>query len=516
MPPSTGAEALLRTAAAAGARVCFANPGTSEMALVAALDRVDAVRAILCTFEGVATGAADGFGRLAGAPALTLLHHGPGFANGIANLHNARRARAPVVNLVGDHPDRHLPYDAPLTSDIESLARPVSDWFRRSSQAKELPADVAEAIAVALEPPGRVATLVVPSDLSAATTDATAPPRAVTPAAPVANEIVERVATALRGSRTSALLLGAGASRAEGLAAAGRVAAATGCRLFCETFPARVERGAGLPAVERLPYFPEHALQALENVEVLVMAGAPEPVAFFAYPDLPSRLVPDGCRAETLADPREDAAAALAALADALAAPARGAAAEASIPARPTGALDPPTLGAALAATQPEGAIVMEEAATSGGPYFNLAAGLPPHTLLTLTGGAIGQGLPVATGAAVACPDRPVVAFQADGGGLYTVQALWTQAREGLNVTNLICSNRAYRILQFELARAGVAEPGPQAASLTDLSRPELDWVALARGFGVPGERAETGEALVTALERAFAEPGPHLVEAVI
>jgi acetolactate synthase-1/2/3 large subunit len=226
--------------------------------------------------------------------------------------------------------------------------------------------------------------------------------------------------------------------------------------------------------------------------------------------------VPDGCEALVLAEPREDAAAGLEALADALGAPAQGAVAAPARPDPGDAALDPPSLGAALAAVQPEHAIVVEEAATSGGPWFGLAAGAPPHTYLGLTGGAIGEGLPVATGAALACPERPVIAFQADGGGLYTLQSLWTQAREGLNVTNVICSNRAYRILQFELARAGVVEPGPKAASLTDLTHPEIDWVALARGFGVPGERVERTTDLVRAVARALAEPGPHLVEAVL
>lgn len=515
-PPMTAAEALLRTAAAAGVELCLANPGTSEMPLVAALDRVPQVRAVLALFEGVCTGAADGYGRMADRPALTLLHHGPGFANGIANLHNAMRARSPVVNLVGDHPNRHLPFDAPLTSDIESLARPVSGWFRRSGSAKELGPDLAEAVAAAGGCPGAVATLVVPSDVAAAAADGPAPLLASgTPLAPGASRM-DAVAQALRAGEPAALLLGGSAAREDGLRAAARVADATGCRLFAETFPSRLERGAGRPALERLPYFPEHVLQALADVRWLVLAGAAEPVAFFAYPDLPSRLVPDGCETLLLADPREDAAAGLAALADAIGAPPRGRLVDAPPPPRPEGPLDPQTLGAALAAVQPDDAIVMEEAATSGGPWFPASAGARPHTYLGLTGGAIGQGFPVATGAALACPDRPVIAFQADGGGAYTLQAFWTQARESLNVTNVVCSNRAYRILQFELARAGVAEPGPQARSLTDLTRPALDWVSLARGFGVPGQRVERAEELVRALETALAEPGPHLIEALL
>jgi acetolactate synthase-1/2/3 large subunit len=513
----TGAESLLRTAAAAGVEICFANPGTSELALVAALDRVPGIRAVLGLFEGVCTGAADGWGRMTGRPALTLLHHGPGFANGVANLHNARRARSPVMNLIGDHPDRHLIWDAPLTADVESLARPVSDWLRRAGGTAALAADAAAGLAAAAREPGAVATLVVPSDLAGAEVAAGAAPLSPAPAPRAPAERVEAVAQRLRAGGRAALLLGAHGLRERALLAAARVAAATGCALFAETFPARHERGGDLPRVPRLPYFPEPALAALAGVATLVRAGSPEPASFFAYPGLPSRLVPAGCESVCLAEPREDVAQALEALGDALGAPAR-APAPPTPPRveRPSGPLDPARLGAALAALQPEGAIVVDEAATSGGPWFELSAGGPRHSALSLTGGAIGQGLPLATGAALACRERPVIAFQADGSGLYTLQSLWTQAREGLHVVNLICANGAYRILRVELARAGIAEPGPKAQALTDLARPPLDWVALARGFGVPGERVERAEDLTRALERALAEPGPHLIEAIL
>jgi len=515
----TGAEAFLRTAAAAGVRVCFANPGTSEMALVAALDPVPEVRAVLGLFEGVCTGAADGYGRMAGRPALTLLHHGPGLANGIANLHNAWRARSPVVTLVGDHPDRHLPHDPPLTSDVASLARPVSTWLRRASDPERLGDDVAEAIAAASRPPGGVATLVAPSDTLADAATGPAAPLPIPPAPGVEADRVEQVAALLRRGGAPVLLLGGSGLGERGLRAAARVAATTGCRLVYETWPARLERGGDLPRPERLPYFAEQVVELLKAAPGLVLAGARAPVAFFAHPELRGRLVPESCETRTLAAPREDVPAALEALADALDAPPAATGAEAprpERPPRPQGPLDLPSFGAAVAAVQPEGAIVVEEAATSGGPWLHLSAAGPRHTVLMLTGGAIGQGLPAATGAAVACPDRPVLALQADGSGLYTVQALWTQAREGLDVTTVVCANRSYRILQIELLRAGVAEPGPQAATLTSLDRPAPDWAALARGFGVPGERVERAEDLVQALERALAEPGPHLIEAVL
>jgi len=511
-----GAESLVRTALRAGVGVCFANPGTTELPLVAALDAVPGVRGILCLFEGVCTGAADGYGRMTGRPALTLLHLGPGFANGIANLHNARRAPSPVVNLIGDHATWHRAVDAPLQSDVVSLASPVSRWLRTAGSAEELGPDTAEAVAAALAPPGGVATLIVPADVQWSPGGVVG---SVSPVpAPLAawGEDVERVAKALRAARRPALLLRGGGLLEPGLRAAARVATACGARLLCDTFPARMERGAGRPAPERIGYFPDQGAQTLAGLDLLVLAGGAEPVTFFGYPGIPSRLAPAGCAVETLARPEQDVAGALEALADALDAPSSGAVAAPSERLRPTGALNPVSLGAALAALQPEGAIVMDEGATSGLPHFVAAAGAPPHTYLSLTGGAIGQGFPCATGAAVACPDRKVIALQADGSGMYTLQALWTQAREGLDVVTVVCANRSYRILQIELARSGVAEPGRNARAMTDLSAPVLDWVSLARGMGVPATRAETADDLVRQLERALAEPGPSLIEAVI
>jgi acetolactate synthase-1/2/3 large subunit len=485
------------------------------MQLVAALDAVPCIRSVLGLFEGVCTGAADGYARMTGRPALTLLHLGPGFANGIANLHNARRARSPIVNLVGDHASWHLPADAPLTSDIDSLARPVSGWLRTSASAAELAADGAAAITAALAPPGQIATLVVRQDCAWDPARGPAPPAKPTARAAVADARVAEAAAALT-SGPSALFLGGSALRATALRAAARIAAATGCALIHETFFARVERGAGLPVVERLPYFPEQGAERLRSLAHLVLAGAREPVAFFGYPDLPSRLCAASTRVHALADDAEDVTGALEALAQRLKAPARVSPPAVAQPGLPSGPLTVGALGAALAALQPEAAIVVDEGATSGLAYFAMAAGAPPHDCLSLTGGAIGQGLPTAVGAALACPGRKVIAFQADGSGMYTLQALWTCARESLDVLVVIAANRAYRILQVELARAGIAEPGAQARALTDLSHPALDWVSLARGMGVPGSRAETAGDFVAAFRRALAEPGPHLIEAVL
>jgi acetolactate synthase-1/2/3 large subunit len=516
------AVSMLETAAASGVELCLANPGTTEMPLVTALDRVDGIRAVLCLFEGVCTGAADGYGRMTGRPALTLLHLGPGFANGIANLHNARRAHTPVVNLIGDQASWHLAFDAPLTSDIESLARPVSGFLRSAESAKSLPLDMAEAITAARSAPGGVATLVLPADFQAGEADDPVVAEPPEPAFAPDEQAITNAARLLERCRETdgaraTILLGGAALGERGLRAAGRVAAAGGARLVTETFPARWERGAGLPAPERLPYLPEQASAFLKEDVALILAGARSPVAFFGYAGLPSEIAADVERL-ALAAPGADSVLALEALADAIGAPASARAV--NVGARPTpgpsGALEPRGIGATLAARLPEGAIVVDEAATSSLGFYEHSAQSARHSVLTLTGGAIGQGMPCATGAALACPDRPVVSFQADGSAMYTFQSLWTQAREGLNVTTVLCSNRAYRILQIELARAGVSEPGAKARSLTTLDQPELDWVSLARGCGVAGKRVETGEAFDTALVEALATPGPQLIEVML
>jgi acetolactate synthase I/II/III large subunit len=514
----TGAESLVRTAIEAGVRTCFANPGTTEMGLVKALDAAPGIRAVLGLFEGVCSGAADGYARMTDVPALALFHLGPGFANAIANLHNARRARSPIVNVVGDQASWHLAADAPLTSDITSLARPVSRWVRSAASSERVAGDVAEAIAAACSSPGGIATLIVPSDYQ--TNVASGPARPIAPEAPrrVPRDRIQDIATGLREGGSAALYLGGSALRERGLWAAARVAEKIKCRILVECFPARLERGLGLPRVERLPYFPEDVAASLEGLKRLVLAGAPEPVAFFGYPGSPSRLTPEGCALANLATPEEDVPAALESLADALEAPPAGPAllADPKRPAMPDGALTVDAIGAVLALMQPEGAIVVDESGTSGMRYFQPSAASPRHTLLTLTGGAIGFGPPCATGAAIACPDRVVIDFQGDGAAAYTLQALWTQAREQLHVVTVICANRGYAILRVELGRAGVSAPGPQAASLFNLSPPTLDWVQLARAMGVPASRADSVASLRAAFGRGLAEPGPHLIEMVL
>lgn len=511
-----GAELTLRTAVDAGVDVCFANPGTTEMELVAAIESVDGMRGVLGLFEGVVTGAADGYGRVTGRPALTLLHLGPGFANGIANLHNARRAHTPVVNLVGDHASWHRSADAPLTSDIESLARPVSLHVETMSGSGHAGTAVREAIAAAVGPPSGVATLIVPQDAAwgqADLHDVASVPEADDP---IDVDAVGAAAAALREGSGVAILVGGTIRRPE-LEAAQRIRDATGCAIWTDTFPAVVEQGAGLPHFDAVPYFPEQAVDALADIRTLIVAGTKPPVAFFGYQSLGrSSLVPDDCESIVVAPGGVRGHLGLDAVIAALELDDAGSAPDLARPEVPSGDLDMFTLGAMVAALQPEGAIVVNEAATSGLGWAIASGGAPPHEYFSLTGGAIGQGLPSAVGAAVAAPDRKVVALQADGSGLYTLQSLWTMARESLDVTIVVCANQAYRILQMEYHRTGQGEPGAQAASLMDLSGPAPDWVSLARGFGVDGMRATSLDELRAGFEKGLATEGPYLIEALL
>jgi acetolactate synthase-1/2/3 large subunit len=514
----TGAQALIRTLVDAGVTTCFTNPGTSEMHFVAALDSVPEMRAVLALFEGVATGAADGYARMAGRPAATLLHLGPGLGNGLANLHNARRAKVPIVNIVGDHATYHTQYDAQLQSDIETVARNVSTWVRTSRSTAELASDAIEAIIAANGPPGQVATLILPADVSWQDGGQPAkPPEPRTPP-PAAADVVTTVARALRtGGRTAILLGGRALGDDEALRTAGRIAAATNAKLFAEVFPTRLRRGAGLPPLERIAYVPELASVQLAGLKHLILVDTKAPVTFFAYPGKQSYLVPDGCEVHELARVTDDVGGSLAALAEELGATSQEPETQpAGRPARPTGTLTADSVCQAIGATLPEGAIVSDEAQTSGVTFAGQTAGAPPHDVLALTGGSIGQGLPVAVGAALACTDRPVIALEADGSAMYTIQSLWTMAREQLDVTVVVFNNRSYGILNVELARVGAQGAGPKANAQLDLSGPDLDFVKLGEGLGVPSQRADSAERLTEAIERAIAEPGPHLIEAVI
>jgi len=512
-----GAESLINALAEHGVDACFANPGTSEMQLVAALDKQPGIRAVLCLFEGVVTGAADGYGRMADKPALTLLHLGPGFANRIANLHNAQRARSPILNMIGDHATDHLQHDAPLTSDIRGFASPVSRTYLVSESATTLAQTGLNALAASLIYPGSISTFVVPADHAWTAVDAVDYHLPEENAECISEEAVQNVAKLLRDASSGCLFLGGRALREDGLTQAGRIAAATGCRLVSETFFARQARGIGRVQTERLAYFGEAAAEQLANVDLLVLAGAKAPVSFFAYPNKPSVLTPEMAIQTVLASADVDVVDALKRVADALEAPP-----EPEIMVERTeyplgdGAIDANELGKVISNRLPDHAIVCDEGATNGLGAFLLTANAAPHDWLTLTGGAIGQGLPLAIGAAVACPDRKVLALEADGSGMYTVQALWTMVREALDITVMILNNGSYAILNIELSRVGVETPGPTALSLLDLTNPEINWTELAGGLGMHATRVTTVAALDAAMEEALSRRGPALIEVML
>ncbi|XOV87492.1 MAG: acetolactate synthase large subunit [Pseudomonadota bacterium] len=512
-----GAESMLQTLINNGVEVCFTNPGTSEMHMVAAIGKTEGMRSILCLFEGVCTGAADGYGRMAGKPACTLLHLGPGLSNGSANLHNARKANSPVINLIGDHATYHKQYDAPLTSDIITLAQPVSHWVRSVKDAHALPGDAADATREANEKPGRIATLIVPAN---AAWDESGEPVAgqsmpVPPATAAHN--VSEAAKLLTNGKPSLLLLGNMALTEKALELADRIAQETGARVFCDTFVTRLPRGEGRVSVERLGYFAEQATEQIKGIEQFVMVGTKAPVAFFAYPGKPSEFYPEGSRLHTLASVQEDAEDALARLCDALNAGSR--APRRVAPAKPdpgAGELSPRTLGATFAAYLPTDAIVVDEGATAGGGCYPSSAAAEPHDWLSLTGGSIGYGLPTSIGAAVACPDRKVVCIHGDGGAMYTIQSLWTMARENLDICVVILANRKYQILQVELARVGAQTMNKKTLDMLNIGNPDLDFVKMSEGLGVPASRATTIDEFNTLYQKAMQTRGPCLIEAMM
>lgn len=509
---TTGAEAILNVAAAAGINICFANPGTTELSLVQALDRNPSIHSVLAIFEGVCTGAADGYTRISGTPALALLHLGPGLANGLANLHNARKAGTPVVSVVGEHASWHIAANAPLTSDIDMLARPMSKFVHTSTRPDLAASDMATAISQALQLPSGPATLIVPGDVQwAEVPDQPVTLQLPTPPAPNPAHI-EHAAKTLR-SGNAALVLSGSALRAAGLRAADRIARATGCRVLAPTFPPVQDRGAGLICPDKIPYPPEPARQLLAPYHNIILAGASEPVAFFGYPNSRSGLCPEDAKILRLCDPIVDPASALIALADALEAPADRIVPASERPHAPRGPLTPILMCQAIAAAQTEDTIVMDEGATAGFAYYGLSAGAPPFTYMTLTGGSIGQGLPCAVGAAAAEPQKRVICLEGDGSSLYTIQSLWTMAREKQKVTTVICKNRAYSILRWEMERARTT-PGSASLALTGLDNPEISYPKVAEGFGVEARAVSTAEALTDALTSSFKSSGPMLIEA--
>ena len=516
-----GADILCDTLLANEVDVCFANPGTSEMHFVAALDRKPRMRCVLGLFEGVVTGAADGYARMADKPAATLLHLGPGLANGLANLHNAKRAGSPIVNIVGDHATHHLAFDAPLTSDIDSLARPMSHWVQRVRSASEVSAAAAQAVAQARSAPGRIATLILHADAAWTDVGGPAPRIEIAPESAARAPDEQRLAAAaaaLLSGRPTVLLLTGRALRQRGLDMASRIAQKTGARLLAQQSNARLERGAGRVAIDRVPYVIAQALACFAGVEQVVLVGAKAPVAFFAYPGQPSSMLPPGCEVIEAASADQDLDAALAQLAERV-----GATADTppqhtarAITQPPSGELKPSAIFRALAAHLPEGAIVCDESVSSGRDAFPATYAAAPHDHLQLTGGAIGDGMPMAVGAAIACPSRKVVCLQADGSGMYTVQALWTMARERLDVVVIVFANRRYAILQHELKAVGAGVPGRNANRMLELVDPALDWVALAKGMGVEAAAADDAATFSDLMRAAIGRAGPFLIEARI
>jgi acetolactate synthase-1/2/3 large subunit len=513
-----GAEALMSVAKQAGIEICFANPGTTEMPMVMAMDSEPGIRPVLSLHENVCSGAADAYGRLAGKPAMTITHLGPGFANSCANQHNARRAFAPVFNVIGQHATWHYDADAPLGMDILGLAGTVSDWVRETANPASVAQDIVDGITFALGQRGRVASLSFPHDHQDA--DVTANPvlGKPEPLGAIDSKLVDQACAALKNNKKTAILLGGTALKEAGLMLAAKLKAAHGCDLVIEGAFSQMECGAGLPDHIRLPYLPEPAQALMDAYEQVIVVGTKLPVSFFGWPGgAPSQYLRDRDGVVHVAGQVDDAVAALDGMVQGTgAAGATPSVTNLSIPDMPTGTLTPDLLCQTFTAMQPENAVIVPTAVTTGRLYGPMSTMLPRHTQISLCGGAIGEGPALALGAAIACPDRPVLNLQADGSGAYLPQAFWSQAREGANITTVICSNRRYAILQGEMTRAGMNQPGEHSMALTQLDNPPLDWVAIAKGFGVPGEVVSTCEDLAKAMKRGMATPGPYLIEARI
>ncbi len=508
-----GAESLVETLLGSGVEVCFANPGTSEMHFVAALDKRPEMRCILCLFEGGTSGAADGYYRMSGKVAATLLHLAPGFGNAFANLHNARKAQSGVVNIMGEHASYHLKYESPLKGDTVGISQTVSHWTRVCGDATQVAGDGAAAVTMARGKNGQIATLILPAN--------TAWEAGGVPVVAAEAVALRRPAMAAVDAAARALVRPGAALMVDGRAlwdlelgqVAARIARATGCRLMAPFYTPRVRRGAGSVAVQRLVYDVDGNLAIMAEVETLVLCGAARPTAFFAYPGKPSLNEAPGTAVLELCSIDMDVPWVLHALLAAVG----GAGLEAGdfvaldLPDLPTGVLTLDKVGAAIAALMPEDAVVVNEAITSGAAISLATVGARGHDWLVTMGGAIGGCLPSAVGAAVACPARKVLALSGDGSAMYTLQSLWTMAREGLDVTIVIFANHVYKILHGELAAVG-ATAGRNVARMFDMVEPRLDWVSLAQGHGVPGVRCVTTEEFVAAFGRAMAEPGPHLI----
>ncbi len=512
-----GAQFIMKTAVKAGIEVCFTNFGTTEMPLALAFDTQPGVRPVLGLFEGVCTGAADGYGRMMDKPAMTLLHLGPGLANGVANLHNAKKAKTPILNLVGEHRTQHVNLGAPLSMNIEALAGTISGWCKTSLSPSELSIDLAEAVTASQY--GQIATLIIPNDYqqSEMTGNEVAVPCFAYD--PVDEKRIERAVRLITNHHRVALFLGGRALRKQGLFAAARIKELKDCDLLTDNFPAYMERGVDFPEITRIPYFPESAIELLSRYDVVVICGTKEPVGFFGYKGVSGKLLAEDQPRIVIDSNKQNSIEALECLAEALGCPKKispKTTAARRYPSVAKGTLTAEKACRTLAATQPEGAIIIDEGISSGFSYYSLSHGLSSHTMTTIAGGSLGYGMPCSIGAAIACPDRPVMNLQADGSAMYTVQALWTQARYGLNITTLICANRSYNILKMELERAGINSVSPNVSALVDIGNPDIDWTKMANAMGVRGVTVDTGEQLAHEIEVALSEKGPHLIEMLL
>jgi len=512
-----GAQSLIGTLVQSHVDVCFTNPGTSEMHFVAALDHVPEMRAILVLFEGVATAAADGYARMSDKPAATLLHLGPGLANGLANLHNAKKAGSPIVNIIGDHATYHQHFEAPLTSDVKAFAAPVSHWIKSSPNGAAVGHDTAEAVRAANSNGGQISSLILPADTAWTDADDFGIYREPANPALPPDIAIDKAAQLLKSGKKTAILMTGKALRADGIKAANRIAEKSGAQVFSDTFNARTERGAGRHNIKRLPYFAEQITETLLGVEQLIIVGSQSPVSFFAYPGIPNYLVPEGCTTHVLATPAEDSIGALLAVAEAIHAPKEPLGKmELGRSGLATGGDIASSVWQAMAHFMPEDSIIVDEATTSGLASETFLPNAPAHDYLQLTGGSIGIGLPLSLGASIACPDRKVICGHGDGGAMYTLQALWSQAREKCDVVNIIFNNSKYMILQIEIMRVGAENVGPKALDMFDIGRPELDWCKLAEGMGVNAMRASSVDDVNRAMKYCMENKGPHLIEVMI
>jgi len=508
-----GSECLVGTLINHGVDLLFTNPGTSEVGLLAEIGSSEQIRAVPVLFEGIAAGAADGYFRMTGRPAATMLHVGPGLANAWSALHNAAKARSGVVNIVGQLSEAHLELESPLKSDILALATSVSDVVRYPLSTARVGIDAKAAADAAKR--GKVATLVMANDVGWCDgAELATPPEAQD--ADTHGALDPAAMTALKQGPRTLLLLGGLALDVGAQRDAAAIASATGCSVMIEWASARCERGGDLPSWARIPYPVDEAVRALVAYDTIVLCGATEPIAFFNYCNSPSRLAAPSTRVIDLhpegADERPALSAARRALASDPARPCHPPAARYTYGAPKS----PDPVSAAIAAALPQDAIIVNEAITSASDLFAASAAAPRHTWLDNLGGSIGFALPVSIGAAIGAPDRRVITLCGDGSTMYSPQGLWTIAREELDITVLVFANQAYKILVSELVRTSDTNLDDQAVSLLQLNNPEIRWTELAHSLGVASTRVSSCDQLKSALMSAFGTKGPRLIEVAI